>query len=254
MMNSHEMVIGKKPVLELLRTRPEQVDGVFVREGTLGPDLRELRDLCRQAKVRYQICSAGRIERMFGKGTQGFAARIYAPGFLSPEILFRLVLEAPLPLLLVLDQVQDPGNLGTLARSCYGLGVGGLLLPKHNSAALGEGAARAAAGTLDRLPIAKATNLGNVLGEAADLGFTVYGTIGHKGENVFVAQLTLPAVLVLGGEETGVRPGVAKRCDRFLSIPLARELDSLNMAQAGAILLGQFAVVNTSVTPIKLRR
>ena len=148
---------------------------------------------------------------------------------------------APLPLLLALDQVQDPGNVGTLCRTLYALGGAGLLLPRHNSAYLGPAARRAAAGALEHLPVAQVTNLAHALDSAEEAGLTIYGAGGAPGHNsldAFADGMRLPAVLVLGNEDKGLRPGVAKRCAHMLRIPLARPFDSLNVAQAGAVLLG----------------
>ena len=155
--------------------------------------------------------------------------------------LLAAVADAPLPLLLALDQVQDPGNVGTLCRTLYALGGAGLLLPRHNSAYLGPGARRAAAGALEHLPVAQVTNLALALDSADEAGLTIYGAGGAEGPNsldAFTDRMRLPAVLVLGNEDKGLRPGVAKRCAHMLRIPLARSFDSLNVAQAGAVLLG----------------
>ena len=116
----------------------------------------------------------------------------------------------------------------------------GMLLPRHNSAYLGRAAPRAAAGALERLPIARVDNLAHALDSAEEAGLTLYvaGCGGAATVNAFEEPLRLPAVLVLGNEDKGLRPGVAKRCAQMLHIPLARSFDSLNVAQAGAILLG----------------
>ena len=147
------------------------------------------------------------------------------------------------PLVVALDQVQDPGNVGTLCRTLYALGGAGVILPRHNSAYLGPAAHRAAAGALERLPVARVTNLAHALDEAEEAGFSIYGAgCGPDAADAFEHAMQLPAVLVLGNEDKGLRPGVAKRCGRMLRIPLARKFDSLNVAQAGAILLGLAAM------------
>ena len=152
-------------------------------------------------------------------------------------------MKAPLPLVVALDQVQDPGNVGTLCRTLYALGGAGVILPRHNSAYLGPAAHRAAAGALERLPVARVTNLAHALDEAEEAGFSIYGAgCGPDAADAFEHAMQLPAVLVLGNEDKGLRPGVAKRCGRMLRIPLARKFDSLNVAQAGAILLGLAAM------------
>ena len=157
------------------------------------------------------------------------------------EHIFAAVEQAPLPIILALDQVQDPGNVGTLCRTLYALGGAGIILPRHNSAYLGPAARRSAAGALEHLPVARVTNLGHALDSAEEAGLTIYGAGGQNGPasvDAFAEPVRLPAVLVLGNEEKGLRPGIVKRCAHMLRIPLARSFDSLNVAQAGAILLG----------------
>ena len=151
---------------------------------------------------------------------------------------------APLPVALALDRVQDPGNVGTLARTLYALGGGGILLPRHEGARLGPGAAKASAGALARLPVAKVTNLAQALDTALDAGFAVIGAAGEEGaENALAATAEFPLLLVLGNEDAGIRAGIRKRCGRLWRIPLARPIDSLNVAQAGAIILGRLAAL-----------
>lgn len=182
---------------------------------------------------------------------QGVIARVFDAGFAEFGDILRDAPDAPLPLIVALDQVQDPGNVGTLARTLYALGAAGLVVVRHGGAALGGAAARAAAGALEKLPVAKVTNLARALDEADEAGYTIYaaggaapdtdGKPGSGPRNPFTEPLRTPAVLVLGNEDTGIRPNVAKRCHFTLSIPMARDFDSLNVAQAGAILVGCFA-------------
>ena len=143
--------------------------------------------------------------------------------------------------------------MGTLCRTLYALGGAGLLLPRHNSAYLGPAARRAAAGALEHLPVAQVTNLAHALDSAEEAGLTIYGAGGSPGPNslnAFADNMRLPAVLVLGNEDKGLRPGVAKRCAHMLRIPLARPFDSLNVAQAGAVLLGLAAAARSRVSVV----
>ncbi|WP_051384438.1 RNA methyltransferase [Cupidesulfovibrio termitidis] len=193
----------------------------------------------------------GRAPQASHSSHQGVIARVFDAGFAEFGDILRDAPDAPLPLIVALDQVQDPGNVGTLARTLYALGAAGLVVVRHGGAALGGAAARAAAGALEKLPVAKVTNLARALDEADEAGYTIYaaggaapdadGKPGSGPRNPFTEPLRTPAVLVLGNEDSGIRPNVAKRCHFTLSIPMARDFDSLNVAQAGAILVGCFA-------------
>lgn len=235
---------GIKPVLEILRSDPRRVDMVFCRKGRRDREMLEIQSLCREAGIRFSLVEKEGLDRLCrdeetGRvpAHQGVAARVGAVAFHDAADLFAAVNDAPLPCILALDQVRDPGNVGTLCRTLHALGGAGLLVPLHNGAHLGAAAMRASAGALDSLPVARVTNLARSLDAAEEAGLFIYGaSCDGDAANAFEEEFRLPAVIVLGGEEKGLRPGVAKRCARMLRIPLARGFDSLNVAQAGGIL------------------
>jgi len=200
-------------------------------------------DLCRSASVRFTLAEGPALDALCrGARHQGVAARLLGKASVELRELFEALPAAYLPLILALDQIQDTGNMGALARSLHALGGAGLIVPRHNSAYLGPGAMRASAGALNDLPICRVTNLGRALEEAREAGIRVYGAAPHPaGTNALTAGLPTPAILVLGNEQKGIRPGVAKHCDELLHIPMRHGFDSLNVAQAGAMLLVCFA-------------
>lgn len=238
--------VGRKPVQEVLFSKPEQVDLVYIQDSIRSHALDRIVDVCRSQKVRFRKVSETEIKRIHPGNSQGVLARIFQPGFTNMAAVLEQVSTAPLPLVLVLDQVQDPGNLGTLARTMVALGGAGIILPKNRSAFPGAVAAKASAGALSRLPIAHVTNLARSLEYCADQGCTVYGAvIATDAENLFTFTPTFPAVLVLGNEDKGIRPNVLKRCDHKLFVPMPGEMQSLNVAQAGAMALAMFARVRS---------
>jgi 23S rRNA (guanosine2251-2'-O)-methyltransferase len=240
---TENLLAGLKPVLELLERAPASVDQVYVRKGRPGGRTDPILDLCRRARVRFTLVPGEALDRMLPHVRhQGVAARLRGTDSVPWADLLAQAPHAPLPLLLALDQVQDPGNVGTLARTLYALGAAGLVLPRHNSAFLGSGARRAAAGALECLPVAEVTNLSRALEDASLAGFTVYAAARRPDSlDALTAAPQLPALLVLGGEDRGIRPGVLRHCRHSLAIPFLRGFDSLNVAQAGAILVACFA-------------
>ncbi|MCL1939302.1 MAG: RNA methyltransferase [Desulfovibrionaceae bacterium] len=256
---------GIKPVLEMLQNTPERVDAVFLRKGRHGSDMAAIVDACRAAGVRFSLLDPPSFARVYSGNSQGVVARLFEAGFVDLDELLDNVMDAPLPLVLALDQVQDPGNAGALARTLYALGGAGMIAPRHNGVYLGAAASKAAAGALERLPVAKAANLGQAVDSAKKLGFTIYGAaVAGSPEKValpdngpdaarkaalpilpvldaYSASFRLPALLILGSEESGIRPGLEKRCDYLVSIPMLRDFDSLNVAQAGGIIVSCFA-------------
>lgn len=240
--SSDAVLPGIKPVLELLESDPSRIDTILIRRGRRSSDTDALMNRCRTAHVRFTLVDAPALDKLYAGAHQGVVARLYDAGYVEMSELLDTAPDAPLPLIIALDQIQDPGNVGTLARSLYALGGAGLIIPRHNTAYLGASAQRASAGALNKLPVARVTNLARALDEAAEAGYTIYGTmLGSESINAFTAELRTPSILVLGNEDKGMRPNVAKRCDAMLHIPMLRAFDSLNVAQAGALLMGCFA-------------
>jgi 23S rRNA (guanosine2251-2'-O)-methyltransferase len=139
--------------------------------------------------------------------------------------------------LVVLDEVTDPHNLGAVARSALAAGAGGLVVPKHRSAHVTPAAVKASAGILELLPVAQVTNVVAYLHRARDRGSWVYGAAGEAAASYLATDLTGRIVLVLGAEGRGLRPLVARTCDALVSIPMDPAVESLNVSVAAALLL-----------------
>ncbi len=255
--------VGIKPLQELLENSPQRIEWVQIRKGQKNMNTSRILDLCTEHSIRFSLVDDIAFKRILPQSqanTQGVIAKLKEVKSQSFEDMLIDANSVPLPLIVALDSVQDPGNVGTLARTLYALGGAGLVMPIHNSASLSVGAKKSAAGALDLIPVSRVTNLARSLEEAADAGYTIYSTALTKNENEqrehttkatkkqanilaqnpFVDKLQFPAILVLGGEEKGVRPLVHSKCDYSLLIPMQRNFDSLNVAQAGAILIAAF--------------
>ena len=235
-MNSH-LVLGRKPVLELLERDRTDIDLVLIKK-PVPKGLHRVLERCKQRKVRYKLVPESELDRL-GTTHQGVAARMQVQPSADPDRIIAEANEASFPVILVLDQVQDPGNLGTLARTMSALGGAGIILPKDRSAPLGPGAMKASAGSLSRIGTARVTNLARTLDRMLEQNLHIYGAVMNEGESVLETNFRFPAALVLGGEEKGIRPNVLKRCTHRIHIPMPGGLDSLNVAQAGALILGQ---------------
>lgn len=243
------ILVGRHPVEEILRDSPGRVLNVLVVRGQKGGPTDRILDACRAAGVRFKLADKAELDRIYKGPHQGVVAMLAPMENVTPDDLAAAMKTAPLPLIVALDQVQDPHNVGALARTLLALGGAGLILPKHGAARLGPGALKSSAGALSRLPVARVTNLAQTLDALAMLGMEIYcAATGPSATSCYEARLVLPAVLVLGNEEQGIRPGVAKRCGSRLTIPMPGGFDSLNVAQAGAILISHFA---RSVTATK---
>ncbi|MCB0829942.1 MAG: 23S rRNA (guanosine(2251)-2'-O)-methyltransferase RlmB [Solirubrobacterales bacterium] len=140
-------------------------------------------------------------------------------------------------LVVVLDQVQDPRNLGAVCRSAEAAGATGVVIPDRRAASVTAAAAKASAGAVEHLKIARVRNISDWISEAKDAGFWVWGADGTASQAPWQVDLTGKTALVLGTEEKGLRPRVAESCDGLLAIPQAGKVDSLNVSVAASVLI-----------------
>jgi 23S rRNA (guanosine2251-2'-O)-methyltransferase len=141
------------------------------------------------------------------------------------------------PLLACLDQVTDPHNLGAVIRSAEGAGATGVVVPAHGSAMVTAAVARASAGAVEHLPVAVVPNLARYLNEIKRSDLWIYAAAAAAEQNLWQADLTGGLALVFGAEGKGVRPLVRRACDATISIPLAGQVESLNVSVAAALFL-----------------
>ncbi len=141
------------------------------------------------------------------------------------------------PLLVALDQVQDPRNLGSVCRSAEFAGAAGVVVPERRAAAVTAAACKASAGAVEHLQVAHVRNLADWLAEAKQAGFWIWGADADAESSPWSVELTGPTVLVLGGEGKGLRPRVAASCDGLIALPRRGRVESLNVSAAAAALL-----------------
>ncbi len=236
-MGSAEVVYGRNPVLALLRHRSRRLDEIAVLPGAAGP-LAEIVGLARRAGVKVSFRTRDQLTVMAGAPHhQGVVARVAAAEYVALADLLRVPAERGEPaFLLALDQVQDPRNLGALIRTAEGLGVHGVILPRHHQVGLTAAAARAAMGAFETIRVARETNLVAAMETMKKSGIWVYGATPEGGEPPWATDLTGPLCLVLGGEGAGLRPLVARTCDALLTVPMLGRVESLSVSAAGAVL------------------
>jgi 23S rRNA (guanosine2251-2'-O)-methyltransferase len=227
---TREQIYGRRPVREALRG-PREVLELWVTERALKaePWLREPRPGARhQVRPERDLTEAAGTRDHQGVLAWGEPYR-YADAY---ELA-----AADLPLLVCLDQVTDPHNLGAVARTAEAAGATGVVLPAHHSARVTPAVVRASAGAIEHLPVAVVKNMARYLGEVKGPRLWAWAATGDADTALWEADLTGGIALVLGAEGKGVRPLVRRTCDAAVSIPLAGEVESLNVSVAAGVLL-----------------
>ena len=233
-----ELVCGINSVDELLRRQPGRIQVLYFLENG-GRRIKELCHRAEQTEIVIKTVPATTLDKLAdGVRHQGVAAKV-APFVFTPlakliETAFQVT---DTPVLVAIDGVTDPRNLGAIIRTAAAAGVVGLLLPERRSAAITAAVAKTAAGALESLPISRVVNLAESLRRCQAAGFWVYGAIAAGGEDLYCVKWPGAVVLVLGSEDKGLRPLVAKHCDHLITIPLAGESESLNVGIASAVTL-----------------
>ncbi len=235
-----EWVAGRNAVLEALEAEiPSKA--AYVAEGADRDD--RLRDILRLAADRgLALLEVTRVEldRLTGGAVhQGVALQLPAYTYTHPDDLLAAVLAADgEPLIVALDSITDPRNLGAIIRSAAAFGAGGVLIPERRSAGMTAAAWKTSAGAAARIPVARATNLNRTLRAYADAGLFLVGLDGEADTDIAeVAEASGPLVLVIGSEGDGLSRLVREACDVVAAIPIGADVESLNAGVAAGIAL-----------------
>lgn len=234
-----ETICGINAVFEALKARKRKVLGVYIAEGRKEGTIAKITDLAEKLSVKVKIVPKGKIFDLTRVETnQGVAAEVESFTYISIEELINLAKKAEKPaFLIILDQINDPHNLGAVIRTAHLLGAHGIILPKDNAAGIGPTVTKAASGAVEYIPIAKVINLNNAINTLKNNNIWVVGADGDTSKNIFDYDFTTPTAIVLGGEGKGIRRLVKENCDELLAIPMVGKVGSFNVSVASAIFM-----------------
>ena len=231
-------VFGIHAVTTLLNRDPERVKRLFIVQGRVDPKVEKISALAEQAGIHVETISKHRLEERVDGVHQGVMAEAKPLPILGDKELFKLMDEVEhSPLLLVLDGVTDPHNLGACLRTADAAGVAAVIAPRDKSAPLNATAIKVACGAADAVPYFQVTNLSRTLNQLQERGVWVVGTAGEAEGSIYQTDLTGPLALVMGAEGKGMRRLTREQCDLLIKIPMAGEVSSLNVSVATGVTL-----------------
>ncbi len=226
------VISGVHPVTEALKTG-RTIERVVIARGAGGAKLQEIIELCRKAKVPVRFEPREALERLSGGGVhQGVVAIGAAKAYQNLEDFVQKS-----KLIVVLDGVEDPHNLGAIVRTANGAGADAVCIPERRAAGLTDTVSKAAAGALEYTPIVRIGNVSLTLEKLKKQGYWIYGLDERGTHSYDEIEYAQPTVLVFGGEGSGIHQQVQKHCDFLVSIPLAGRIPSLNVSVAAGIVL-----------------
>jgi 23S rRNA (guanosine2251-2'-O)-methyltransferase len=232
------LVYGLHAVAAVVERAPERVLELFLSEPRQDARARSLRERAQAAGVRVQTVPGESLAKLVGEvAHQGAVASIRPQKAWDEHDLLAAISQMSKPLLLVLDGVTDPHNLGACLRTADAAGVQAVITPRDRSAALDGVARKVAAGAAEFVPVAAVTNLARTLAALKEQGVWIVGTDGEASQALYEADLDRPLALVLGAEGEGMRRLTRESCDFLVRIPMAGQIESLNVSVAAGVAL-----------------
>ena len=238
-MSSSDWLLGPNAVEAQLDSDPTRIFEIVVEEGRRNKRIDALIDRCRSMDIAVQTVTRASLDkRVASDRHQGLAARSRLPDALDEADLLAMVERSTEPaLILVLDGVQDPHNLGACIRTAAAAGALAVVVPKDRAVGLTPTVVRSSAGMAAKLPLIRVTNLARALEQLKKAGVWIGGAAGEAKDSVFATDLTGPVAIVLGSEGEGLRELTRKTCDYLWKIPIADGVESLNVSVATGVFL-----------------
>lgn len=232
------LIEGRHAVSEALRSG-RTIDKLYLLYGSNDSALAALKSRAMTQGIAVNECDRQRLDAMSTTGVhQGVIAVAAAHEYAQLQDILRAAHEAgEAPLIVVCDGINDPHNLGAIIRSAGAAGAHGVVIPKHRSVGLTATVAKAAAGALEYVPVARVPNMTAALKELKEQGVWIYGTSDRGSGALYATDLTGPAAIVIGSEGDGMSRLVGETCDFIMSIPMRGKIASLNASNAAAVVL-----------------
>lgn len=229
---------GRNALQEALKSG-RTVDKVFIAAGETDRALQRLAAEAKEAGAVVVPVDRRKLDAMsFTRSHQGVIALAAAHVYYSiDDILEEAASRGEAPLIVICDELSDPHNLGAILRSAECAGAHGVIIPKRRSVGLTATVAKASAGAIEYMKVARVTNINNAIAELKEKGVWVFGTAAEGSIPMYQANLTVPAAIVIGNEGDGMSQLVRKNCDVMLNIPMKGHISSLNASAAASILL-----------------
>lgn len=242
MKNNEDFIIGRHPVVAALRNEGQDINKLFLQSG-LSKDDETVKSILKLAKGRHLVISnvpKSKLDLMSDhQNHQGVMLAIAAFKYATLDDLFaNAEKKDEAPFLVILDNISDPHNLGSILRTADAAGVHGVIIPKHRSVGLTSTVAKTSAGAIERVPVAKVTNLVNTVNELKDRGVWVFGT-DMKGTDYRRWDAQGSSALIIGSEGKGISPLLKKQVDEMLTVPMIGNIQSLNASVAAGLLMYQ---------------
>lgn len=234
---TQEWIAGRNSVIEALKSKRE-VHKLWIADGSRGGQVQTIIDLAKKRKVTVQYVPRQKIARMTDENHQGVIAQVAAYQYADIDDLFQRATEKnELPFFLILDELEDPHNLGSILRTADAAGVHGVIIPRRRAVGLTSTVAKLSTGAIEHVPVTRVTNLARTIEELKERGVWIFGTDMEGSDDYRTIDASLPLALVIGSEGKGIGRLIKEKCDFLIHLPMIGHVTSLNASVAAALLM-----------------
>lgn len=232
-----EMIAGKNPVLEALRSTRD-INKIWIAEGVKKSGINELISMAKERGIIVQFVPKKKIDQLSSENHQGIVASVAAYNYAELDDLFQLAKERQEdPFFIVLDELEDPHNLGSIMRTADAIGAHGIIIPKRRSVSLTAVVAKASTGAIEYIPTVRVNNLAQTVEELKERGVWIAGTDAKGSVDYRKMDATLPLAVIIGSEGKGMSRILKEKCDFLYHLPMVGHVTSLNASVAASLLM-----------------
>lgn len=236
-MTEQEYIAGKNPVLEALRSGRE-INKLWINEGVKKTGIKEVLDLARERGIIVQFVPKKKLDQLTNSNHQGIVASVASYKYAELDDLFKKAEEKNEdPFFLILDELEDPHNLGSIMRTADAVGAHGIIIPKRRSVGLTAVVAKASTGAIEHVPVVRVTNLAQTVDVLKERGVWIAGTDAKGASDYRKMDATLPLAIIIGSEGRGMSRILKEKCDFLYYLPMVGHVTSLNASVAAALLM-----------------
>lgn len=237
MNQEQEYIIGKNPVMEALKSKRD-INKILIAEGSQHGQMKQVTQLAKEEHVLVQFVPKRKLDQITDGNHQGVLAYVAAYQYAELDDLFAAAKgKNEQPFFLLLDEIEDPHNLGSIMRTSDAVGAHGIIIPKRRAVGLTATVAKASAGAIEYIPVVRVTNLARTIDELKELGVWIAGTAANGAEDYRRFDAALPLGLVIGNEGKGMSRLIREKCDFLIKLPMAGKVTSLNASVAASLLM-----------------
>lgn len=234
---SEDLIMGRNTVLEALRS-DRDIHKIWIAEGATKGQIQQVIAVAKENKVMIQTAPKKKLDQMVEGNHQGVIAQVAAYQYAEIDDIFKVAESRQEdPFILLLDELEDPHNLGSILRTADASGVHGIIIPKRRAVGLTATVAKSSTGAIEHIPVARVTNLSRTIEELKKRGVWIAGTDAKGSQDYRRMDGTMPLGIVIGSEGKGISRVIKEKCDFLYHLPMAGHVTSLNASVAASLLM-----------------